>query len=589
MHNNFYRERISGAPASQNNQRRVIAGPRSSQGTGTFKAEFFGIPNKDHQDRKKIKDIDPLCRIPIMPMIQPLQLTFTATNKFRDKLLENLGNWRINSKASMIFGAVEPTFCLRFDNVGSFLAALKIGNAFIAQSDAMYHFRGEPIFLTKTILTKETKMVHYSAFSEPGVEEKFKAKFNRALNVLPAFRRISEYNQEMSRIAEHNMWRVEAKIQPMQELPLPTDEPAFSVQENFHGEPGCLSAWLNTLITHDHFLKEFENEKEELKKRLKRDENKLAPPGATMCLGSSKLRLEETGNSIRAPNAAAVRQESQENQNSLRQYQNPSQLSSNNSSGFEPLQENPAPQPIIQNYPPPQPNIQNHPAPQPDIQNHQNIQNIQQNPNAVYQIPHRRQSEQNTPKTPPRHSKDRASTPHGHPLLESEPSFGGLSIITSGPNYTPPRHALKRTKSQLRRKAYKARNTGTPLKFAGLDSSSEGSRMETDEDPNNARQEEKSENGEKDENSEKAEENDKNEESVSDEHDTVEEVKPAEKSSENKKDPPQENEQEEEVRNLVGDENDQKTEMNEPEEAEEVQVQSQREENQVAKDSLSIS
>ena len=51
----------------------------------------------------------------------------------------------------------------------------------------------------------------------------------------------------------------------------------------------------------------------------------------------------------------------------------------------------------------------------------------------------------------------------------------------------------------------------------------------------------------------------------------------------------QENEQEEEVRNLVGDENDQKTEMNEPEEAEEVQVQSQREENQVAKDSLSIS
>ena len=119
MHNNFYRERISGAPFQANNQRRIITGPKSNQGTGTFKAEFFGLPNKDAPGRK-MKEIDPLSRIPIMPIIQPLQLTFTATNKQRDKLLEDLGNWRINSKASLIFGATQPTFCLRFDDVGNF-------------------------------------------------------------------------------------------------------------------------------------------------------------------------------------------------------------------------------------------------------------------------------------------------------------------------------------------------------------------------------------------------------------------------------------------------------------------------------------
>lgn len=435
MHNNFYRERIQGAPGQQGQNRRIIAGPKSNQGTGTFKADYFGLPPRSDERRKLVKDIDPLSRISIFPIIQPLQLTFTSANKFREKLIENLANWRILARASVISGSTDQTFTLRFDDIGGFMSAVKIGNANIATTDAIYQFRSEPIFLCKTILTKETKMKHFSAFSEPTADEKFHAKYNRALNIQPALNRINEYNQQMSEIAEHNIWREDRGEQPMEEIPLPTDEVAFSIQRNFHGESGCLSAWLNTLIQHDHFLKEFENEREELKRRVKRDKDKLAPLGATMCLGTSKLRYEETRDQLERHDKE---QSEQEELPDLDKYRESSSASSRNQSRS------------YDQEPPPRTQSKNNITP----------------------------TIEKTPK--------KSSTPSNNQPVPEELHFGGLSIISGGPiisdPFTTPNRRVVAAKPSSRKRTRRVDelksqtknqrlNNGSPLKlnFKGYD------------------------------------------------------------------------------------------------------------------------
>ena len=296
---NYFCDKISkGAPSAKGNLRRATASSSDDSRKKTFKKHFFGMPTSKSDPRyNAILNLDPLARRQILPPIAPLSLTFSATGKNRNTLLDNLENWQITKRAKVICGSDDATFTYAFDDVGTWAAAAKIGNEFIAKCDGIYHFKGAQILMAKTIVTKKSEIQIESQMIEPEEVYEYKLKILKSLDLGPFLDAVSDYNTELGAVMTHNMFRKHNKAPPLAEPAKPNDDSsALNIHTNHHGGDKILTKWLGGLIKFDAFLYHFENLKAELEVRRTKDKEKEPPLGVTLALGRSGLKeaLEKT-------------------------------------------------------------------------------------------------------------------------------------------------------------------------------------------------------------------------------------------------------------------------------------------------------
>ena len=311
---NYFAEKIEpGAPTRPDTHRRVKTSSRSENRRA--KIHYFGIPKDKTCERySTIINLDTVAKKQIQPVIAPLMLSFTATGKKRDTLLENLENWDILKNSKIICGADDATFAIGCDDVVTYAAAVKIGNEFISKTDAIYKFKGSPIIMAKTILTKNTRVVIESQLVEPTEKSEYKIKVLKPLNLGPFLDEVSSFNTQLSDIGGCNIYRKLNKTELLKEPRPPTnDHPSFNIHENYHGEETeTLTRWLSTLIKYDFFLAHFESLKNELERRKKNDKEKLPPLGVTFALGKSNL--EKLNSSALEPQKPTTDTEKEETQ-----------------------------------------------------------------------------------------------------------------------------------------------------------------------------------------------------------------------------------------------------------------------------------
>lgn len=176
--------------------------------------------NKQDPLYQSILNIDALSMVQVMPPISPLQISFTAVGRKRDKLLNNFSHCRIDSKSRVIKGAGEATVTFAFDDVSTYAAAAKIGNSCISSTDAIFKFKGAAILMAKTLITKQTEFLVEGRISESREITEYKLKVLKCLNLAPFLNRVSEYNLELGAINAHNILRKEAR-QPLLQEPTP--------------------------------------------------------------------------------------------------------------------------------------------------------------------------------------------------------------------------------------------------------------------------------------------------------------------------------------------------------------------------------
>ena len=297
---NYFADKITkGAPASKGNLRKATASSNDDSRKKTFKHHYFGIPKtKDDPKYDVIMNLDPLAKRQILPVTAPLQLTFSATGKQRNQLLDNLENWHITRRARVICGSDDATFTYAFDDVGTYAAAVKIGNEFIAKNDAIYHFKGSQIIMAKTILTKRTLDINVMSHAiEPEEVWEYKTKTLKPLNLGPFFDAVTDFNIEVGATLTHNMFRRQ-KGQELLKEPVPpsNDSEALNIHANYHGDDKDLTKWLSGLVKHDLFLTHFDNLKADIERRKKTDREREPPLGVTLALGRAGLKdaLEKT-------------------------------------------------------------------------------------------------------------------------------------------------------------------------------------------------------------------------------------------------------------------------------------------------------
>ena len=295
---NYFAEKIEpGAPNRADTHRRVKTQSKNDAKRRNFKTHYFGIP-KDQNDPlyNTIINIDAVARKQVMPVIAPLQINFTATGKKRDTLIENLENWDILRNSKVICGADDASFSLACDNVGTYAAAVKIGNEFISKNDAIYRFKGAPIIMAKTIITKTSRITMESQMLEPTETCEFKMKILKPLDLGPFLEAVSDFNTELGVTGTNNVYRKLKNLDLLAEPRPPTnDHVALNIHDNYHGgDDNCLTRWLSSLIKYDIFLAQFESLRNELDRRKKNDKDRLPPLGVTFALGKSNLEKIDT-------------------------------------------------------------------------------------------------------------------------------------------------------------------------------------------------------------------------------------------------------------------------------------------------------
>ena len=290
---NYFAEKIEpGAPSRPDTHRRVKTYSKNDAKRRNFKIHYFGLPNdKTDPLYTTILNIDAVARKQVLPVTAPLQINFTATGKKRDTLIENLENWDILRNSKVICGADDASFSLACDNIGTYAAAIKIGNEFISKSDAIYKFKGCPIILAKTIITKTSRFVMESQLVEPIELCEYKMKILKPLDLGPFLDAVSNFNSELGEIGTHNVYRKLRKLDLLQEPRRPTnDHKSLNIHDNYHGgDDVTLTRWLSSLIKYDVFLAQFESLKNDLERRKKNDKERMPPLGVTFALGKSNL------------------------------------------------------------------------------------------------------------------------------------------------------------------------------------------------------------------------------------------------------------------------------------------------------------